>query len=93
MSSFAETANPYPCRWRFCSETFPSTDALRTHVSSHVEDAEPHPKAERDAERELERRHDAGAAVAGGEPERPEMSFPEINKKTGEVEPGVHQVA
>ncbi|GAA6008940.1 uncharacterized protein JCM10292_006570 [Rhodotorula paludigena] len=77
MSSLAhETANPYGCKWRFCTETFPSSAELRAHVVRHVDEAQP------------VRGHAAGAAGPAGtqagegqdEPHRPEphgeQSFP-----------------
>ncbi|GAA5917776.1 hypothetical protein JCM6882_003587 [Rhodosporidiobolus microsporus] len=85
----------HSCRWRFCTESFPSSNELQAHVSQHVAEAAPHPKQERDLEREFERQHDlglAGAAPEGAERPAPhaEMSFPDINKKTGEIEPPLH---
>ncbi|GAA5826013.1 hypothetical protein JCM11251_000091 [Rhodosporidiobolus azoricus] len=88
-------ASDHSCRWRFCTESFGSNDQLQAHVAQHVADAAPHPKQERDFERDFERQHDlslAGAQPEGGERPAPhaEQSFPDINRKTGEVEPPLH---
>ncbi|GAA6036503.1 hypothetical protein JCM8097_003537 [Rhodosporidiobolus ruineniae] len=95
MSDFpADTQNPHACRWKFCSDTFPSAGELQSHVAAHVEQAQPHPKAERDEERELERHYDAslaGATVGGHRPAiHEEASFPEFDRKTGVVSPPQH---
>ncbi|GAA5860155.1 hypothetical protein JCM8547_009205 [Rhodosporidiobolus lusitaniae] len=95
-SSFPETANPNQCRWRFCTEAFPTQDELETHLAQHVQEAPAHhPKEERDADKSFRLQHDpTGLAGATADGERPaphaEQSFPNIDRKTGEVEAPVH---
>ncbi|GAA5993830.1 hypothetical protein JCM5350_006511 [Sporobolomyces pararoseus] len=41
MDPGPETLNTYSCRWRFCSSTFPSPEALKQHLEAHIREAEP----------------------------------------------------